>query len=475
MRNGKRYLGIIVVILALSGVVTGCGQEGAKSAQEEETGSTNEVKEEDKVERDFSLDNYKELGFAPSEYSVSDFDGTGEIEFRTEYPVIDSRMESISCIIENHTGADVEFGAEYVLEVQGEDGWYQIPFPENMAWNSVAFRLPAKGACGKVINLAGMEHRFHVGEYRVVMKIGERLVKAEFSMGESEITPATPFGFLPLEELPQDYELEDAVANGDVVFTFQETYNMEKLLHFAENVRLGLPAMVRLVSFTVEGDPIIYDIQQNVDYGGMEWYHLRKDFTRDQFSAPDDRRIWEQNYSYLVTDGENLYLSNYAEYREDAEIPGDSMCIVFQNGTDEEILEQYGTILGWTEEMTEKRLAGNVTRLKVMNPEGSWYVCLDKDQEKGGNSFGYGSAGYGESDVKVPDPEGKIVAIVNFEWLDAREVRFTCKELAKGNDVDGEERYFTIIFRPEEKDKEARFGEKNYVEPEMPGLSDITE
>lgn len=484
MRNSKRYFGIAAIVLVLSGAVAGCEQGSEKAAQEDETQPLEEVKEDEKVEWDYALNDYGMLGLALSEYSPGDFDESGEIVLRTEYPVIDRRMESIGCIISNHTGADMEFGTEYVLEVKGEDAWYQVPFPENMGWEAIAIRLPDGESYGKVINLAMMDHTFHDGEYRIVMRFTDRMVKAEFRMGESQITPETPFGFLPLQELPEDYSLEEAVANGDVVFSFQETYNLEKLLHFAENVRLGLPAMVRLVSFTVEGDPIIYDIQRNVTYGGMEWYHFSGDCTRDAFSAPDDRKIREQNYSYLVTDGRDLYLSNYAEFREDTRGLEESRCIVFQDELqikeeEGEVWEQYGTILAWTRETTEKRLEGNSIRRKVMSPDGSRYVCLDKDQEKGGNSFGYGSAGYADGDFRIPDSEDgqkektgsrEITAIVDFEWLNDEEVRLLCREALKTSDGGQEEQYFTIIFRPGDVRGEARLGERNYEEPYLKDL-----
>lgn len=482
MRNSKRYLGIAAVLLVLSGAVLGCERGSEKGARGEEPQSPEKLIEEGKVEWDYFMDDYKMLGLALSEYSASDFDESGEIEFQTEYPVIDERMESISCMISNHTGEDLEFGTEYALEVKGGEAWYQVPFPENMGWEAVAIVLPDGESFGKVINLEMMEYTFRDGEYRIVMRIGERLVKAEFRMGESQITPETPFGYLPLQELPEDYSLEEAVANGDVVFSFGETYNLEKLLHFVQNARLGLPAMVRLVSFTVEGDPIIYDIQRNVTYGGMEWYHFSQDVTRDGFSAPDDRTIWEQNYSYLVTDGRDLYLSNYAEYREDTGNWKEGRCIVFQDGLQtkeeaEEVWEQYETILAWTKEMTDKRLEGNSIRLKVMSPDGSRYVCLDKDQEKGGNSFGYGMEGYGDGDFRIPDAEGgqKVIVIVDFEWLNDEEVRLHCRETLEISDGEQEEQYFTMIFRPGDTGGEASLGERNYEDPYLQGLSYLAE
>lgn len=484
MRSGKRYLRVVAALI-LGSMVMGCGKESEKGAREEMPQSVEIVEEEkgqgedEGVEEDTLTDAYAQAGFPLSEYSEDDFDGTGEIVFRTEYDVIDRRIDNISCIISNHMAEDVEFGTEYVLEVKGGQSWYKVPFPENMGWEAVARRLPAGGSCGKMINLAMMDHTFQDGEYRIVMRIGERLVKAEFQMGESKITPETPFGCIPLEELPEDYDLEEAIANGDVVFSFQETYNLEKLLHFAENVRLGLPAMVRLVSFTVEGDPMIYDICRNVAYGGMEWYHLSEDYTRDHFSAPDDRRIWEQNYSYLVTDGKDLYLSNYAEYRETPGSLRESRCIVLQDalqtkGETGEVWEQYNTILAWTKEMTEKRLAGNSTRLKVISPDGNWYVCLDEDQEKGGNSFGYGSAGFGNGDLRIPDSESgqegktefwEITAIEGFEWVNNEEVRLTCREDLRNSNTDQAQQYFTVIFQPGATEAESCFGERNYEEP----------
>lgn len=333
-----------------------------------------------------------------------------------------------------------------------------------MAWNAVAYVLPPGESCGKVINLSRMnssDFQYFDGEYRIVMKIGNYLVKAEFEMGESDITPETPFGYQPLEKLPEDYSLEMAVENGDVVFSFTKSYNLDRLKDFAEKTQLGLPAMVRLVSFTVEGDPIIYDICRNVICGGADYYTLIEDTSRDQWGIGE---IEKGRYSYLVTDGKDIYLSNYASFRKDIpDFSRDNRLItrgLDLNGKGKDA-ELYREILTCVEDLTKKRLEGNSTRLRCISPDGSWYVSLDAEQIKGGTGFGYGKEGYG-SDCVIPEAiqgeegEGSITAITGFQWIDEESVLLIC-------DTNVEDKICNIAFWPQAAmNREQAFGEREY-------------
>ena len=187
----------------------------------------------------------------PSTYAESDFDNTGRVLFKTEHKVIDKKMETISYTIENLSGEELEYGEEYVLEVKSEDKWYQVPFPENYGWNAVAHVLSDEGISGDILNLAWMDFEYVDGEYRIVKKVGNYLVRAEFSMGESDVTPDMPYGYANLEDLPLSYTLDEAIEDNVVVLGYQKSYNLDYLKNFVNNVRIGLPAMVRFGLSTI--------------------------------------------------------------------------------------------------------------------------------------------------------------------------------------------------------------------------------
>lgn len=370
-----------------------------------------------------------------SEYSDADFAKAVGVEFATEYDVIDKEMDRIFYMIRNHTGEALEFGEEYVLEVKQGEKWYRIPFPENAGFDAILYRVEDGNVFGDCILFDWMDYDFADGEYRIVKQIGEHLLKAEFSMGESAITPRTPFGYKPLSELPKKYTLEAAIANRDVVMLHDKVYNAEQLQTFVEKTRLGFPAMVRILLYTVEGDPVIHDVIRNVSDLGNEWYEVIMDGSRDAFAGPDVEGIRRYLYSYAVTDGHNLYLSNYADYQDTEAFYEESLGVLYEPVLNEPALKELGgytdvykQLIELVQEMTETRLAGNVTRLKVYNETGEWYVSLNEEQMQSGKSFCYGGEGFG-NEYTIPDSEGKIKVIAGFEWLNENEVQIICKDM----------------------------------------------
>lgn len=485
MRSGKKYLIKVSGILAaalLAVTFAGCAARSAVNPENttigaqktEENGAVDAAvngEESAKVnaENDFS-------GLMPSAYAESEFDTSGKILFRTEYAVIDKEMESISYIIENLSGEDLEYGEEYVLEVKSGEQWYQVPFPENYGWNAVEYVLPADNMSGGILNLAWMDFTYADGDYRIVKKIGDYLVKAEFSMGESEITPETPFGYKELSALPEEYNLDNAIKDGVVVFGYQDSFNIERLKEFMVKAKLGLPAMVRIGFSTVEGDPIFYDLKRNVTNDGREWYTLYHDSRRDQFMREENRVITQENFSYLVTDGMDIYLSDYAGYADTKLFHETSRSIAasaYLNQPDlikeivkrweeldsEELhaeVEVYRDVIASIEEMTANRLEWNVTRYKSVSPDGTYYVSLNEEQikqdveaENKEITFGFGTKGYGTSDYAITlknmdfAKETAITGIERVFWKDDETATLVCTTGTKNV-------YCYIDFYPEE-------------------------
>jgi hypothetical protein len=119
----------------------------------------------------------------------------------------------------------------------------------------------------------------------------------------------------PLADLPADYgtyqNREQAIADGVYVNVHgQEIYNQSIVDVFYENVFAQVPAFMRAINYTIEGDTIITDYQ----YDGR-MFTVTTDSTRDQFGAQE---ITASTYKYLVPLGrlhsisalEPYYLSN---------------------------------------------------------------------------------------------------------------------------------------------------------------------
>ena len=489
--TGKRLVQnfLVLVLLVFSLLLVACA-ESQETTREEDISVAEEIRKSG-VEVDSGTDvgNLPESpqsdnfiqSLAPSRYSDRDFDTTGAVLFQTEYPVIDKGMENICYTIENNSGKDLEYGSEYVLEFQKDEQWYEVPFPENAAFDSVAYLLQKDHMSGGILNLNWMDFTYVDGQYRIVKQIGDYLLKAEFSMGESAITPETPFGYAALEELPAEYNIDNAIADGVVVFGYRENYNTERFKTFLIKAKLGLPAMVRIGFSTCEGDPVFYDIKRNVTEGGMEWYTLYHDSCRDMFSAEKDRVITERNYSYLVTDGETIFLSNFAEYREEEKFFEESRSLVYigsyigeyyDKGTGKKSEKNIDTgaadpsgqeMISLVEELTEKRLKGNTTRYKSFSPGGSYYVCLNEEQLNGSTSFGYGTKGYGISDYEIPAENSEqtytaeITGILRVYWLDEKTAKLVCT-------TEKENLYCYVEFRPQDAMEGIdAFGEREYM------------
>lgn len=100
--------------------------------------------------------------------------------------------------------------------------------------------------------------------------------------------------FVPLEEVPQDYKLEQAILDGCLILTEQGVYHAEELDEFGSFVGMEQRFIVRMVTFTKEGDMLLQDIAYLPD---QKIFQIREDRTRDRNCASEDRYILEKMYS----------------------------------------------------------------------------------------------------------------------------------------------------------------------------------
>lgn len=88
-----------------------------------------------------------------------------------------------------------------------------------------------------------------------------------------------------LEEIPQDYPINQAIKDGCVVISNDVVFNKSKLDSFIDNTTVDnkdrKSDFIRFVQYTIEGDAIITDLEYKVEVG----YILTTDNTRDAFGA----------------------------------------------------------------------------------------------------------------------------------------------------------------------------------------------
>lgn len=63
--------------------------------------------------------------------------------------------------------------------------------------------------------------------------------------------------------MSKPYDVEAAIRQGEIVDLHGQVSNAQKLEEFNQNILQNVKDKIRITRFTVEGDPIFYDIQFN--------------------------------------------------------------------------------------------------------------------------------------------------------------------------------------------------------------------
>ncbi len=286
----KRNIFLLVLAFSVSLLAAGC--TAAQSAGAPET--TPDAQTSD---------------LAESPYAPEDFAKDSAVRILFDHEVYDKSMSAITYYISNESDRDVEFGAEYTIERFEAGAWRTLPVIDDLAWYAIAYHLSPHAVRGDTFSFSIYDCEITDGRYRIVKRVGEELLCAEFSLGESPITAQTPFGYMDLADLPRDYNAEQAAADGVVTLYYGkdgEDVNAEKLEDFVAKLEAGAPAMVRLMSYTVEGDMILTDVVYDT-----RCFTLRNDATRDEFAA--EKAITESRFAYLAVHDGAVFLSDTVE------------------------------------------------------------------------------------------------------------------------------------------------------------------
>lgn len=100
-----------------------------------------------------------------------------------------------------------------------------------------------------------------------------------------------------IEELPENYDMAQAVNDGCVVVTNdKKIFNKDELDEFIENTKNDKLDFIRCISYTIEGDMIIKDVH----FYGNNIYNVYIDLTRDKFSSAEDRTYKYGRFSKMT-------------------------------------------------------------------------------------------------------------------------------------------------------------------------------
>lgn len=329
-----------------------------------------------------------------------------------EHTVYDPSLTSYTYLIENNTEQSVDFGEAYTLQRQTGGGWENLTLRENAGWNAVGYTLEPGDTMALSCGFSLFEEEPEAGEYRLVKEVGGTTLYAAFSLGESRYTAQTPYGYAPLEELPEEYGVPDidsdtSQEDGDtgVLFTSGATLSEELIPAFLKKVSLDVPCQLRTVQAYGESRPMVIDV---IYEDGTFLWKMR-----------DAGEITQRRFSYIVTDGTDLYLSNGADW-DAGERYGDKRVFLVPPMAGEDWVSD-------VEAMTADRLAENTARYSLWSDDGVWNVCLTEEPTVFSVSWKKAGEGAWGKRFDLQDWDGIETAITGIQWQTGGMLLLTCE------------------------------------------------
>mgnify|MGYP007002741582 CR=1 FL=1 len=229
----------------------------------------------------------------------------------------------------------------------------------------ILYTLPAGESWAFPCVLSLFDYDFTEGTYRVVKDLevlsGEAEPLpcwAEFTLRKgAAVSAEAPYGFGPMEEVPEYGDPAELAASGAVVFTEAGTENADAAEIFLEKVSLGIPCQLRTLQNYYESWPMLIDVIY--DGRGFLW-RMRT-----------GGEITEKRFSYIVTDGTDVYLSNGADW-ESTEQYDSEKAFLLPSGSGSFLVPA-------AEAMTDDRLAENTARYRIWSGDGMRAASLTED------------------------------------------------------------------------------------------------
>lgn len=148
------------------------------------------------------------------------------------------------------------------------------------------------------------------GNYYICIKDKWYLVANHVNIPEILCAAESQIDYTDIKQLPAEYSEDMAIRDGVVVNKFDETLNKEMLYLFYDLYSEGKDAMVRVMLYTIEGDPIIQDILYRDNR-----ITVITDSSRDMYGSGD--AFDEMQFRYIVEHKGLLYLSKNETWEAD--------------------------------------------------------------------------------------------------------------------------------------------------------------
>ena len=308
-----------------------------------------------------------------------------------------------------------------------------MPFAEGTGWDDILYTLPAgeSWAFPCVLSLFGCD--FTEGTYRVVKEVavlpGETEftlpVEAEFTLAEgARISAETPYGFWPLEDVPEEAHPSELAEGGAVVFTEAGTENLDLAAEFLDKVSLGIPCQLRTVQDYYESWPMLIDVIYEND--SFRW-RMRT-----------GGELTEKRFSYIVTDGTDVYLSNGADWDSTERYDSDK-AFLLPSGSG-------GDLVPRAQELMADQTAGSTVRYRIWSADGVWDASLTETPTEFGVGWQRPGEGSSGSLYDLGNWYDNPPAITDIAWQADGTLCLTC-ETAEGGvqtfDFDPETGYLT--------------------------------
>ena len=353
--------------------------------------------------------------------------GSYSLNMETEWMEYDPSVDSIWCILSYEgEGEPLEFGAEYRLEVQTDSGWEKVPW-KNEAWEDILYTLPAGEFWAFPCVLSLFDYDFTEGTYRVVKDLevlpGEAEPLpcwAEFTLRKgAAVSAEAPYGFGPMEEVPEYGDPAELAASGAVVFTEAGTENADAAETFLDKVSLGIPCQLRTLQSYYESWPMLIDV---IYENGSFLWRMRT-----------GGEITEKRFSYIVTDGADVYLSNGADWTATEAYDSDRAFLV-PSGSGSGLLSVAQELMGG-------QTTGNTAWYRVWTQDGGKSAFLTRTPTE----FGVEGSDSG-SLYDLGDWYDSAPSITGLAWQADGTLRLTCETAEGGTvcyDFDPESGYLT--------------------------------
>ena len=335
-------------------------------------------------------------------------------------------MDAFSYTVRNLTDEEIMVGIPFRLEIdlgtENSPEWYGIEFGEDFAFTMEAYSVPAYGERGFSFRADSFAGSLQSGRYRLVKPEGKNLGTAfaefEITRSDADVSKDDPYGYKLLKKLPKKYPLEQALKDGCYIASGPEGTFMhaEALSEFIQKWQTGLPAQLRIVTYTEEGDPILQDLLYFPPENSDGYFTLTKDNTRDRLTT--EGIISEPAYySFIYEKDGEIWLSNsiYSEvtYR-------DEPCLLFT----EKMLPD-SELADAVNEAQWKAYTNSIVRYRRTDGQKD-LMLMDEPR-----SFAYQANGFSEI-VMLPGTVPAGVETEGIFWADEKNIGL---HLSKGEDL----------------------------------------